>query len=357
MTNLMIDWLTVVLPIKHRPFDAGTICSIDSAGCLEWETKKYYHCEGSFDTKIQLKSQGYCFPDGDCSELYISGNPNKFIFGHNLFGSDSLTKILSVFLFKVFVDSHRRLDKKDFDRIMDGRFLVKCIDITRTFDAGNQLNVRQWLDAAAIQSRTRHGTPTTTGSTVYWGKKSRRYAIKAYDKNEEINSRNKKHRLSESLTEETRKKLTDWSIGKLRLELRILSKELKKVGCHVAKYLNERKIDELFNNYVSNIEMSAQVNLTDEKIDSLPRKLRGTYILWKEGFNVQQTLSKATFYRHKKELLKYGVDISLVNPKEKSNVVPMIKIIELSPAALPDFASEALENLDKQFTELLCAIA
>jgi len=44
-------------------------------------------------------------------------------------------------------------------------------------------------------------------------------------------------------------------------------------------------------------------------IIKLPVRLRGTYITWLMGFDSYFLMSRETYYRHARELLKYGVDI------------------------------------------------
>ncbi|WP_228271136.1 phage/plasmid replication protein, II/X family [Acinetobacter seifertii] len=51
-------------------------------------------------------------------------------------------------------------------------------------------------------------------------------------------------------------------------------------------------------------------------------------------------LSRPTFYRYRSQLLKYGVDISTKSPKEKSNVIPLIRVLEAKPVGIPDWAYE-----------------
>jgi II/X family phage/plasmid replication protein len=51
-------------------------------------------------------------------------------------------------------------------------------------------------------------------------------------------------------------------------------------------------------------------------------------------------LSRPTFYRYRTQLLKYGVDISTKSPKEKSNVIPLIRVLEAKPVGIPDWAYE-----------------
>ena len=64
----------------------------------------------------------------------------------------------------------------------------------------------------------------------------------------------------------------------------------------------------------------------------LPNKLAGTYELWRQGLDLTSRLSKATLYRHRKEFLEYDVDIFSRPPEQqKSNVVPLIRILEAKP--------------------------
>ena len=46
------------------------------------------------------------------------------------------------------------------------------------------------------------------------------------------------------------------------------------------------------------------------------------------------------FYRYKKALREYGVDISTKSPKEKSNIIPLVRYLEAKPVGIPDWAYE-----------------
>ncbi|WP_223235482.1 phage/plasmid replication domain-containing protein [Acinetobacter baumannii] len=39
-------------------------------------------------------------------------------------------------------------------------------------------------------------------------------------------------------------------------------------------------------------------------------------------------------------MLKYGIDISTKSPKEKNNVIPLIRVLEAKPVGIPDWAYE-----------------
>lgn len=69
------------------------------------------------------------------------------------------------------------------------------------------------------------------------------------------------------------------------------------------------------------------------------RNTQSTYILWNSGEDLRDTLPLRTYYRHRKELLPYGIDIALRRESfERSNVVPLVRVLEAMPAAIPNWA-------------------
>ncbi|WP_181591874.1 phage/plasmid replication protein, II/X family [Pseudomonas luteola] len=56
---------------------------------------------------------------------------------------------------------------------------------------------------------------------------------------------------------------------------------------------------------------------------------------------MDDVISRTTFWRHRSELMKYGIDISVrADKRPESNVVPMIRVLEAKPAAIPAFFFE-----------------
>ena len=80
--------------------------------------------------------------------------------------------------------------------------------------------------------------------------------------------------------------------------------------------------------------------LKEDVLDSLPPRLRMVYQTWLNGDDLKQILPHNTFYRYKKSLREFGVDISTKSPKEKSNVIPLIRVLEAKPVGIPDWAYE-----------------
>lgn len=73
--------------------------------------------------------------------------------------------------------------------------------------------------------------------------------------------------------------------------------------------------------------------MTYESFDELPRHLRATYVCWRDG--LPQQLSRATFYRHRQELLKYGVDISV--PSNIKTLPIRIRTVDVAALEAPDW--------------------
>lgn len=70
----MIDWVTAILPCTHKDLIiGGSILCIDPNGDTEWSTEKALSVVGSYDNRIQIRT------DGSLSRLWLSGNPVKFL--------------------------------------------------------------------------------------------------------------------------------------------------------------------------------------------------------------------------------------------------------------------------------------
>jgi II/X family phage/plasmid replication protein len=84
--------------------------------------------------------------------------------------------------------------------------------------------------------------------------------------------------------------------------------------------------------------MNTVSHLPAASIDSLTPGLRAAYVLWDSGVDLRAVYTKSAFYRFRSRLLVHGIDIAALNPKEKSNVVPLVRVLEAVPAQVPDWA-------------------
>lgn len=330
----MIDMFSGSLPCLHDRLNTGHIVCVGADGDIEWQSPKRLVVQGSHDSNFRISSEG-SDGQGRATHLRFSGNPSKFLQGHNIFGSDDLIALMYDSYKKITSALNLNPTIQDIKDVKSGNYSITSFDVNYSFELPSRADVRAWIRAAEFKSKTRHGRPSTKGGTIYWGKNSSRWSIKAYSKGDEI-SAGKGHKLPTSLIDTP---LEEWADNKLRIELRLLSKELDKLGIKKACQLTPLKIKELFNTYLKRIEMTEQIALTDEILHSIPLRLRSTYILWRDGYDLRSELSKSTYYRNRKDLLDYNIDIALaVEKRVSSNVIPLIRILEAKPSPVPEWA-------------------
>jgi len=331
----MIDWGLVLFPIVHHPIDSGEVFSVAPDGEIEWRSPKRVQATGSFEKKISVKSVG---GDGTglATHLWVNGNPSKFLQGHNVFGSDNIISLMSDLFDVIAPQFGLEPTPEELHRIRTGDYELTMVDINYSYELPSRPDVLAFIRALEFKAKTRHGRPATKGGTLYFGKNSRRWALKFYCKAEEIQT--KAGGLPDNLKSIG---IEDWAENKLRIELRLLSKQLKTLNIVKVKDLLIDKVKCIFDEYLRKVEMSEQIALTDERMADMPNKLRSTYTLWLEGHDLRNLLSKATYYRHRIDLKEYGINIDLrPESTQKSNVVPLIRILEAQPANIPDFAFE-----------------
>ena len=326
----MIDWVTATLPFSSEfQFTGGRVISCDLDGSIEWQTEKRMPVVGSFDSKFHIVSKGEGF-------INISGNPSKFLQGHNLFGSDDLKGLVLETMVRLCKLLNVPVSLSDFQAWSNGDYILQRVDIAYMYSLGNRNNVRSWIRSAEFQSKSRHGRPMTKGGTLYWGKHSRRWAMKAYGKADEVGS-TKDHRLPDEIPNRT--DLLNYAEDKLRIELVLRSMQIKDLLIQNASTWDISTPAKLHSLYMGSIDMSNQFSLTETEISDLPARLVAVYKLWKNGEGLRSMYPKNTFYRYRRALLKHDIDIAVTQPKIISNVVPLIRALRPEAVAqVPDWA-------------------
>lgn len=329
----MIDWVTCLLPCLHVPLKAGCVLKVSSSGEIEWQSQCRLEVPGSFESTVRVRSSGGD-GQGNATLLWFDGNPSKFLQGHNLFGSDDLLSLMTDTVRRIAAFVGLSFAPDEWAAIEAGDYPVSRVDYNQSFELPTRSDVKAWLRAAEFKSKSRHGRPSMKGGTLYFGQNSRRWSMKFYCKGEEIEA--PKHRLPDALQIP---ELLKWADNKLRPELTLRTLELRELNLREAKRLTPAALNGVFIERLRGLEMTEQIALTSEQMHTLPQKLRSTYILWNSGEDLRDTLPKATYYRHRKELLPYGIDIALRRESfERANVVPLVRVLEAMPAAIPHWA-------------------
>ena len=334
---VMIDWITAKIPFFYPGIISdGEVVSVTRDGEVEYAVIKRLSVRGSYDGAITLRTVEVD-ADGNTILAELSGNPVKFLQGHNLFGSDDLLNLVAETVLRVSEILEAPQPDHVFKMVRMGDYTLSRVDINRMFALGSRAEVLAYLYTMSTSTRTRSQGPVTKGHTVYLNKDSRRWTFKFYSKGQEAALKRNRKQGTLDLPEN----LKEWVDSMLRAELTLKSNELRELSLHAA--FNWRAVEafDLFAHYAERIEMSAQKPISDlsELMQKLnPKAAVSSYQLWADGHDVRQMLPKNTFYRHRRALLEHGIDISMPAPsrdEKQPEAVPLCKTLELKPATLP----------------------
>lgn len=330
----MIDWLSIRVPIMHEPIQAGRVMKITPHGEIDWESECWFDAAGSHDHNIRMRSHGP-------ANLDISGNFLKWLQGHNLFGTNDVQGLVH--------ETLASLSERGFIAIAaDARHLVNAsraatvsrIDLTEMFELPSRAACRAWIKAAESTAHMAHrgrGTLTREG-TLYFGKASRRSMLKIYVKGDEIEAQGKGHKLPADLP--FRDALCTWADNKLRVELQLRTLTLVDLELQMVGSWGDNEPLTVFSKYLSTLNLNSQMPILGPDLDKLPAHLRSTYQHWWTGFDVRSVVSKATFYRHRRELLSFGIDIAMRRPAQPLPAVAQLRqVLEAKPAGVPTWAT------------------
>ncbi|MBE0234416.1 phage/plasmid replication protein, II/X family, partial [Enterobacter hormaechei] len=300
-----------------------------------WESLTAISVVGSHDSSFRLKTHSVN-DSGGGTYVYFDGTPVKFLQGHNLFGTDNLILLLSTVLKKITSIPELGLNPTDFDvRSWEkGNFKLNRVDCTAMFDVGNTANALSWIRQAEMNATLSHRGrgQVTKGSTLYFGKSSRRSSVKFYAKGEEF----QKHSHAAFLQLPA---LVDYANRGLRCEVVLRSLELNHRGLSSGSAWDDLLPLQIVNDFIGRINMADITAITSEETENLPASLKAVYELWKMGHDIRAMYPRRTFYRYRKGLMdSLGIDIATVQYKQTDNVVPFVRIIEAKPMGIPDWA-------------------
>lgn len=299
----MLDWFTGYVGYDASELALGQFWEIDAHGELVRRVNRWETARGSYSAGIQVtrgmptdamiaahRDHGYlCGRD----VLKVSGNPSKFLQGHNVAGP-SVSELGPVLqgVVRAFSEGLRPRDADEPTLPAVHRSRMDC---TTAIDLGSHQAVHDWLKLAATKTRSRHGRAIDSSGTVYWGKNSTRWSMKAYCKHCELAA----HPPADL---ELLPELLEWTRPHLRLELTLRRPELKNRGT-----LSEAVIWEFF----SKLEVHTMKERMHVEVNLRPA-VKAALQLWYDGTDLASFYPRATLYRHRKDILaQTGVDVLL----------------------------------------------
>lgn len=343
------DWLSIYQ--RHYRNDLpkvsdGAVMRIDKHGEVETVTLKKSRIEGSHESAVFIRCDG--------ETVWFEGNVSKWGRPDNLFGYTFLQclEIINGLLQRHGLPPFTEGDKywtcfKGEPRSVWTGAVVTRIDMTCNFATGSKEDAYAYMRYLQSQQASRMKTGTYgDGETVDFGRGSRSHYLKAYLKGPELRRHAGKVLDVQGIEDGTVKDyekgitnpyvhtLANWcdAVGLVRVELTFKATKLHNMGCH---YLGGFDMKQLELEFERLSEVFTRSSAETDDMSQLPKALLNTYLMWKEGIDLTVKLSRATFYRHRRELLPYGFDIAI-----KSNVVQLktrTRVIKLGPVSMPDW--------------------
>jgi II/X family phage/plasmid replication protein len=343
----VIDWIDAIVPCHHlAELSGGKIERTTIDGKTEWKKTLFRKLVGSFDTGIQLKT-AYRSDTGDCTHLHVSGNLAKFFQGHNLWGTDDPGALVASFMEWLTGYDVETANlglcphAEDVQAWMECDYRFTRIDYTETFHLDTEADVLSYLRAAEHTAHLAHRGrgQLCEGSTLYFGKHSRRWALKLYAKGAEI----RKHADAQPAILRL-PSAQAWAAKSLRCELVLRSMELKRRGLDSARawqVLQDEDVhfdpSSLIREILGSMTMTTTLELSPDVLASLKPALRLIYQAWHAGADIRSTQSRTAFYRYRSQLLPYGIDIATVQPRDLSHR-SIASVLVARPADVPDWA-------------------
>lgn len=308
-----------------REFVGTLTFGLDDSGSVERESARGRPIEGSFSTKLFVKSHA--------GTVTVTGNPSRWNRPDNLFGFslDDCMAIVNRELGRLglppFTQGEPIYTQSDIRSIEDAdklpqwtgaRFSV--IHLTRNMVAGSDFLAKLAIRSYAARSGAYMRKHVYGEETVMFH--NTRRTVKAYRKGPDM----VKH-CPES-------QWTDWAHrhGIVRQEVELKSRYLSDTRLSFWGNCTMARLYQLFERETE-ILRRPDASLDPLAIEACPRASRIVYAAWLKGEDVRALCSRASFYRHRKALLGHGIDIAEV--RQTADVVPIVREVVLTPAVAP----------------------
>jgi Phage X family/Phage replication protein CRI len=330
------DWLSMYqvhwqgCPVVN----SGHLFSVDQDGEIEWDINKKVTHQGSFSTKVTISSDGH--------RVSISGNLGRFNRRDNVFNysvQECFTiadQILASFGLPPFTDAApmpiiRKGGSKDyFKRETDAGFsavgaVVTRVDLTQNYLAGSPGNASQVIRKMQGYKSGKFEPGSYGSSGVDWGKGSKYTYQKLYDKATDYirhYGKNHKHHDGDLYTY-----IKD--AGMVRHEIELKSRYLRQNNLWRPSHWIQGMADKIYALFTDPLQQAASV---DEYLE-IPGRAGELAVAWRDGADLRKRLAQNTYYRYRRELLAYGIDIAI--PANITRLKTHIEIIQLTPVAPP----------------------
>lgn len=340
----MIDTIKIFSFINKSTYEKIKYMSNIKCMYNDSESTLYYEIinsslKGSFDSSLSVRVDEASRYNQKGYVIEIEGSYHKISKGHNAY--DGYYNIQSITL------SLKRLVENAYDVVLPDlkHWFLQRVDITRVYDLGNNSNVQKYINNFRLLEYPRRNLKFYEDESVYVSGQTT--TLKIYNKLREFikNDRRKLAKFNDFNLDNFMKKIS----GYVRFECEIKKKKLKSVyksnyiRVQNLKYDDLKKIwcDEFMKILKFDVNELKKVNKKEnvkERLNTFYNSRKSSdlynfYLAIKvEGErSIKKNMSKATFYRKRKELKEAGIDFSGCFKifEEENNVILFNPFIDL----------------------------
>jgi Phage X family len=308
--DVICDWMSFrhdfSFDNQQLPIAAGRTLKITADGQKEWEKQDFSKivCKSS-DTSVRIKCDG--------KHLWFQGNIGRFTELDNLQG---LT-VAECFKKAVLLINrvYPKIDTSTFGLAQYDRFdeylgtVLTRIDLASNFSTDSYHQLATYYASRKLNTRL----PVMGKYGPTWGydtKRGQYWKAKLYDKQAELDGKRTPYHNETTA----------------RFEVQLGSEYLRQNGLNlISQWGNIMKTENII--YGKFITQLTGEPVTAEDWSNYPKRLRQHAVLWRDGTDPKSYLKHTQYYKVRRELLSYGLDIS--RPCNVMNLTRQIKVIEM----------------------------
>lgn len=320
--SVCCDWMSFrheyAVPIEPR--NSGRIMKIDRDGVIEWETQQWDQIKcASSDTSIRVKCDG--------KTLRGMANIGRFGMLDNVTGLtvmqcvEKWADVLGKLGYNVEgfgTRFNRKVSNGAGDTLTgDAKLLEAGTYITRVDLAGNfEVSDYAALCSAAMVRRIGQKLPMAGKYGPTWGYDAKRAnwtKAKLYDKTAEQQGKRRSGGRATLARFEVQ-------LGAEWLKREKLDRAINWIGDDMAQIIYGRFAEPVFRD-----------SIDVQDWDDLPIRLQHWATLWRDGKDLRAKMSLATYYRVRKQLMEYGIDIG--TPCNVMALTRHTRVVEVAPVS------------------------
>ena len=251
------------------------------------------------------------------SRIMFQGAPFAYAYGQNLYTSSDLLRGCGLVIKRAIRKFDIKHTDKQLRQWLDGDIDLTRVDLAVNFQVGSESEGREVLHQVGRQLFETNRSMSRYDSTVYFKPRDGKdYQLVFYAKGPQVRSLKRYQDIP------GREKLLEHCQGIVRIELRLLASELRKLGLEKAVAWKEDTAERIFRKYMATKLDFLNVTsgpVTNEELVKLPQKMRPVLALHKLGHDLLPNVySLRTRQRQTKFFREEGIDIRCPNQAVES---------------------------------------